>query len=274
MSDSRYIHGTTADEQLRLSRLNELLNDSSLAAMRLRGDEKILDVGSGLGQFSRAMARSGGGIRVVGIESNAAQLAEAKRQAELEDEADLVEFRSGDALDLPLSDHEWGTFDIVHARFVLEHLREPERAVEAMARAVHPGGRVILEDDNHDILRLWPSVPSFERMWELYAESYHHLGCDPNIGRRLVHLLTGVGLTQTRNDILFCGSSHGDSMHDAIVTNMAGCVESARETLITSGLATSDEIDQAARDLMAWMQTPGTALWYGTFRAEALAAAR
>ena len=67
----QYIHGTDPVEQQRLSRLNALLNSSSLQALSLRGGEAILDVGSGLGQFSRLMSRAAGPEgRVIGVEHN------------------------------------------------------------------------------------------------------------------------------------------------------------------------------------------------------------
>src|SRR5205809_904238 len=54
-----YIHGTGEDEQRRLSLMNDvLLNPAMLRELNLRGDEQIADFGSGLGQFSRAMARA------------------------------------------------------------------------------------------------------------------------------------------------------------------------------------------------------------------------
>jgi cyclopropane fatty-acyl-phospholipid synthase-like methyltransferase len=92
---SQYIHGTTPDEQARLSRLNNLLNSRSVEAMDLRGGEKILDVGSGLGQLTRAMARAAG-VKVIGIERSEQQIAEAQRQVALGCEETLVEFRQGD----------------------------------------------------------------------------------------------------------------------------------------------------------------------------------
>ncbi|HEY8848416.1 MAG TPA: hypothetical protein VIO12_03935 [Thermoanaerobaculia bacterium] len=59
MSDAVYIHGTSEEEQRRLSLMNDvLLNPASIRKMALRGDETILDLGAGLGQFTRAMARS------------------------------------------------------------------------------------------------------------------------------------------------------------------------------------------------------------------------
>lgn len=107
-TSSQYLHGTQPDEQRRLSLLNDLLNVGSLREMRLQGSERVLDVGSGLGQLSRAMARAAG-ARVIGVERSVEQIAEAKRQAAKAGEAGLVEFRQGEAMRLPLRDEEWGT---------------------------------------------------------------------------------------------------------------------------------------------------------------------
>src|SRR5262245_13231923 len=100
---SQYIHGTTRQQQSRLSLLNDLLKSRSSEAIGLVGGERILDVGSGLGQLTRAMARAAGQT-VIGIERSEHQIAEARRQAALEGEESLAEFRQGDALHLPLKD--------------------------------------------------------------------------------------------------------------------------------------------------------------------------
>src|SRR5262245_13271218 len=146
---SSYIHGTDPSEQKRLSLLNTIINDSSLRALGLRGGERILDVGSGLGQCTRAMARAAG-MRVVGIERSADQIDEARRQAREEGEEDRIELRQGDVLRLELPDGEWGAFDVAHARFVLEHVADPLAVVRSMVRAVRPGGRIVLEDDDRE----------------------------------------------------------------------------------------------------------------------------
>lgn len=117
---SQYLHGTSPDEQKRLTMLNDLLNEASLREMGLKGGERVLDVGSGLAQLTRAMGRLAGPTgRVVGIERSTIQIAEAKRQAAFAGEENLVELRQGDALNLPLRDGEWGTFDVAHTRFLL-----------------------------------------------------------------------------------------------------------------------------------------------------------
>ena len=139
---SEYLHGTTPEEQARLSKMNGILNEGSLRELGLRGGEKILDVGCGLAQLTRMMARAAGARgRVVGIERSPEQLAEAQRQAAAAGEEALVEMRQGNVFAMPLRDDEWGTFNLVHTRFLLERVPDPLGAVRAMMRAVRVGGR-------------------------------------------------------------------------------------------------------------------------------------
>ena len=264
-----YIHGSEPREQQRLSRLNDLLNRACLRELALRPGEKVLDVGSGLGQFTREIARAvGPDGRVVGIERDDRQLAEAQRQAREDDETDLVKWRQGDAFSLPLEKREWGSFDVVHARFVLEHLKEPERAVKQMVRALRRGGRVVLADDDHQIIRLWPEPPGFVELWEAYIRAYEHLGCDPFVGRRLVSLLNEAGATPRRNDWIFFGSCAGTPEFPAFVQNLIGVIETARE-VITGPLGfDTRKFDQTLRAIRQWGRRRDAALWYGLCWAE------
>ena len=165
--NSHYLHGTSTEEQSRLSKLNEMLNESPLREMNLRPGDRILDVGCGLGQLSRGMARLAGPRGyVLGLDRSGDQISQAQALAAAEKESNLVEFRQGNAYPLELRTNEWKTFDVVHTRFLLEHVREPLEVVRQMAQALKPGGRMILQDDSHDILRLHPQPPGFERSEE------------------------------------------------------------------------------------------------------------
>jgi ubiquinone/menaquinone biosynthesis C-methylase UbiE len=267
--DSHYLHGTAPAEQARLSRLNDLINKGALDELALRPGQRVLDVGSGLGQLTRGMGRQVGPTgRVVGIERSPEQLAEARRQAELAGEAETVEFRQGDATRLPLTNDEWGTFDVVHARFVLEHVTDPVAVVREMVRAVRPGGRVVLEDDAHDTFRLWPEPPGFGRLWASYLRTYDRVGNDPLIGHRLVSLLHQAGAAPVRNTWLFFGSCAGHPGLGAYVENLVRILNGVRQPIFDVGEVDAAGFDAGLAALREWGQRPDAAMWYAVSWAE------
>ena len=266
---SRYVHGTHPEEQQRLADLNTLLNRASLAALAPEPGESALDVGSGLGQFARELARVTG-TRVLGIERSPEQLARAEALAAEAGEASLVEFRAGDALAMPLGAAEWGTFDLAHARFLLEHVPAPQDVVNAMARAVRRGGRVVLADDDHEALRLWPEPPGVMLVWRAYMRTYDRLGNDPLVGRRLVELLANAGLQPRRISLLPFGSCAGDPTFSAYVANLAAIFVGARDAILATNGVSASAFDAALDALRAWGERRDAALWFALNWAEAV----
>jgi ubiquinone/menaquinone biosynthesis C-methylase UbiE len=268
-SDSHYLHGTAPEEQDRLSRLNALINEPSLREMKLRPGDKVLDVGSGLGQLTRAIAREVGHGLVVGVERSSEQITESQRLAKAAGEIDLVEFRQGDAARLPLRDDEWGSFDVAHTRWVLEHVTDPLSVVREMLRAVKPGGRIIVEDDSHDVMRLWPEPPGFERLWKCYIRTYDRVGNDPFIGHRLVALLQQAGTIPVRNTWLFFGACAGQpEVLRAYVENLARIFEGVREQILALGEVDAAFLDEGLDELRRWSSRPDAAFWYAISWAE------
>jgi SAM-dependent methyltransferase len=266
-SRPEYLHGTHASEQARLSTLNALLNGASLDALALRGGERILDVGSGLAQFARAMARAAGGP-VLGVERSADQVREARRKAEQDGESSLIDLRRGDAADLPLNEDEWGRFDVAHARFLLEHVRDPLAVVREMVRAVRPGGRIVLEDDDHDLLRLYPAVPEYELLWHAYIATFDGHGFDPWVGRRLVSLLHRAGAQPVASRTLFFGSCAGSTAFETMVANFVNIVDGARHEVQRQPGLNAARVDAGLDALRDWSRRPDSALWYSTCWAE------
>lgn len=258
-----YIHGTSSMEWARLAAMNDAINDACLAELRLTGNQRILDVGSGLGQFSRAMARAAGvASLVVGVERDESQIAEAQRLAAESAEGDWVDFRLGDAARLPLSEVERGTFDIVHTRFLLEHVRDPLAVVRQMVAAVRPGGRIVLADDDHDLLRLWPEPRDVNEAWHAYIQTYERNGCDPFVGRKMVQLLHQAGAVPTRNTFVFFAACRGHVLFPAFVENLIGVLRGARETVAGLGLLNPVQYDRALDHLRVWADRPDAAFWY------------
>ena len=270
-SNATYIHGSSAEEQKRLSLLNDLLNEKCLSELNPKPGDRILDVGCGLGQFSRVVANAVGAEGyVLGIERDEHQFMQARKRATDDDERDLVEFRLGDALALPLKNQEWGTFDLVYCRFLLEHLQDPGKAVSEMVKAVRPGGRVFLADDDHDYFHPWPEPDGFHPLWRAYVRSYENLGNDPYIGRRLVLLLREAGLKSISNACVFFGGCAGNASFEAVADNLIGALVGAKESILTGGLLDEASFSDGINGLVQWKHSPDSALWYSICCAEGL----
>jgi SAM-dependent methyltransferase len=224
--------------------------------------------------MARGMVKRGAS-RVLGIEQSDAQIQEALRQAEADGERHLVEsgrieLRPGDALDLPLGDEERGRFDVAHARFLLEHVTDPGAVVKQLVRAVRPGGRIVLSDDDHDMLRLWPEPPGFDLLWRGLIRSYDRLGCDPYVGRRLVALLAEAGARPVKNDLLWFGACAGEErgMFDTLALNVRIILVEAGEAIRRAGGIAPDDFDRAIFALEEWSARRDAAIWYAMNWAE------
>jgi ubiquinone/menaquinone biosynthesis C-methylase UbiE len=261
--DQPYVHGTSPREQARLGLMNDILNTGAIRALEVTHGERVLDLGTGLGQLTRAMARATGPKgKVVGIERSPEQLREAERLAREAGEQGLVDFRQGDATAPPLRDDEWGTFDLAHTRFLLEHLPRPLDLVRVMVRAVAPGGRIVLEDEDHEILRLWPEPPGLMEVWRAYIRSYEARGTDPSVGRKLVALLREAGATPCRCDWVFFGGCAGEVRFEPLVENLARILEGAEESIAATGLVRAAQVRAAVSALRTWGARPDAAFWY------------
>lgn len=138
-SASRAFFSTSAEAWDRLR--TELFGPRAdlVALLALLDDALVVgDLGCGTGAASEALAPFV--RRVVAVDNSRAMLAIAGRR--LDDHAN-VELREGDLEALPVAD---GELDAAVLALVLHHLPEPELALAEAARAVRPGGRVIVVD--------------------------------------------------------------------------------------------------------------------------------
>ncbi|OGE56259.1 hypothetical protein PENARI_c003G11259 [Penicillium arizonense] len=99
---------------------------------------KILDVGCGPGSISVSLAKLVPGGSVTGVEYVSDPLSGARALAQAEGVTNIT-FQEGDIHALPFED---GSFDIVHAHQVLQHIADPVLALREMRRVVKRGGIV------------------------------------------------------------------------------------------------------------------------------------
>lgn len=265
-----YIHGTTKKEQDRLTMLNKLLNQRCLDKIKLNGSERALDIGSGLGIFSRMLANQLPKGLVVGIEKSVDQLTASKQKALAAKEIGLVDFRSGGAYRLPLEDSEWGTFDIIFIRFLLEHLGDPNRALQEAYKALRPGGRIYLVDDDHANFHITPLSSGFEALWPPYCQAYIKQGNDPFIGRNLISLLNTAGFNGFAIDFILFGGAQSEVYFLDHANNLMGFLEGARSEIKNVAPLSDDVFNLHLDDIRNWSQKPDACLWYFANWAEAM----
>ncbi|MEJ7728009.1 MAG: class I SAM-dependent methyltransferase [Polyangiaceae bacterium] len=126
-------------------------NDDFLALMarrwRLPAVRKVLDLGSGVGHWGRALApHLPGGAEVTGVDREARWVAEATALAEARGLAPRFRYVQGDAMALPF---EAGTFDLVTCQTVLIHVGDVAAVLREMVRVTAPGGLVGVAEPNN-----------------------------------------------------------------------------------------------------------------------------
>jgi SAM-dependent methyltransferase len=236
---STYIHGTEPSEQERLAGLNRMTNAAFIEFLRVAPGSRVLEVGSGLGILAAEVASATAGAEVVGVELSAAQLAAAAQ-------AKRVTFKQGDAHALDFPD---ASFDVVYARYLLEHVADPERVLREMRRVTRPGGRVAVCENDVSLLRFDPPCPAFDRAWEVFTRFQTMLGGDGLIGRRLYRLFRSAGFTDIQLSVQPEVHWHGSPGYVAWVHNIIGNLESAREGMLAAGAISESELNAGVADL-------------------------
>ena len=164
------------------------------------GGTKVIDVGCGAGRHSYEAYRRG--ADVIAFDQNAEELAEvdtmlqamgAEGEAPESAKAQVV---VGDALALPYPD---GTFDVVIASEILEHVPDDETALAELVRVLRPGGSLVV------------TVPRWlpEKICWLLSDSYH-----ANEGGHIrIYQADELRSKVEACGAIFTGSAHAHALH-------------------------------------------------------------
>jgi len=258
-----YTHGH-ADPVLQSHRWRTVENSAGYLAPHLRAGLDLLDVGCGPGTITVDLAARVAPGRVVGLDVSAAPLAEARSAA---DRAGVdVEFAVGDVYALEAAD---GSFDVVHAHQVLQHLTDPVAALREMARVCRPGGLVAVRDVDYAATTWFPANPGLDRWLALYGQVARRNSAEPDAGRRLLSWAHAAGLREvTATTSAWCYASPAERAWWGSSWAGRATASTFAEQALAYGLASAGELDAIAAAWQEWAAADDG--WLGMLHGELL----
>ena len=153
----------------------------------LGADARFVEVGCGPGEFVHAVLEARPGMRADGVDSSPERIEAARQRHNGNPRAT---FHCHDACNLPI---ETGTCDLAFSRFLLEYVRDKQGVVDEMFRVCRPGGKVVLQDLDGQLVWHDAAPPAVHQGIETVVSSLAGTGFDPYTGRKLRQMARRAG---------------------------------------------------------------------------------
>jgi SAM-dependent methyltransferase len=145
----------------------------------------------------------------------------------------------------------WTDLDLAHARLVLVHVPDRERALDNMIASLRPGGWLLIEDADPALQPLacpdahGPEQQLANKVRDGFRRLMKGRGVDLGYGRKLPRLLRDAGLIDVQAEAFF------PVTHPASAVLERATVEMLRSQLCGASLVTEEEIERHLTNLGA-----------------------
>jgi SAM-dependent methyltransferase len=243
-----YLHGHH-DSVLRSHRWRTAENSAGYLLAALPAAASVLDVGCGPGTITAGLAARVPRGAVVGIDAAGDVLTAARQEAGRRGQSN-VGFAAGDGYRLAFGD---GTFDVVHAHQVLQHLSDPAGALAEMRRVCRPGGLVAARDSDYGGMIWFPEDPELAEWRALYQQVARVLGGEPDAGRRLLSWAQAAGFTAIEATAsTWCYTAPGERSWWGTLWAERLTESSFGERVVEHGLGTRRDLKRLADAWLRW----------------------
>jgi ubiquinone/menaquinone biosynthesis C-methylase UbiE len=186
LPDDGYVLARTSEEYQRLrwqARLWEPVTAQALDRVGIRPGMRCLDVGCGPGEVMRLMAgRVGPSGRMTGLDNDPRVGREALQ---------ILRTTVGGQFRFVHADAETtgappgGPFDLVYARLLLLHVRDPVAMVRKLYAWTRPGGVLLVQDYDCAPMSIMPRLATWEEFERVFYGVCEKAGRDARIGQKL-----------------------------------------------------------------------------------------
>lgn len=228
----------------------------------------ILDIGCGPGTITADLAELVNPGHVVAVDSSDKAVEIARKTI---DSRGLHNARAmtADLYDLESAGLQSGSFDIVHAHQVLQHVADPVEALRAMSSACKPGGIVAARDSDYHAATWYPASSGLDRWMELYQKIARANGGEPDAGRHMLSWAQAAGFRKivpsascwcfaTPEDRAWWGGLWADRITKSSIADQA----------LEMGLAAKSDLEGLADAWREWVASPDG--WYVIVSGEVL----
>jgi SAM-dependent methyltransferase len=261
-----YTHGHH-ESVLRSHRWRTAENSAAYLLPRIKPGMRLLDVGCGPGTITMDLAeRVGTAGRVTALERTESALGLARAEAQRRGTTN-VEFVVGNVQALDLDD---GSYDVVHAHQVLQHVDDPVQALREMARVCTPGGTVAVRESDFGGFTWFPAVPELDRWLDVYLRVARSNDAEPEAGRRLLGWAHEAGLSDvTAGSSTWCFAAPEDRAWWGGLWADRVVASDLATQLVERGIASRPELEEIAAGWRRWAEEPDG--WFSVLHGEILA---
>lgn len=256
MSDFDYVHGYSHVEA------DRLIDQANVLAHLLHHDtgfppgSRVLEAGCGVGAQTVLLATQSPGAHITSVDISEKSLKAAQARVAAAHLGD-VRFGRADIYRLPFPDR---SFDHVFVCFVLEHLREPCRALAELSRVLVAGGTLTVIEGDHGSAYYHPTSERAQKTIDCLSAIQAHAGGNALIGRSLFPLLAQAGLTDTRVTprVVYADDSRPNWVEGFTKNTFIAMVKGVRAQAVALGLMDARAWDEGIADLERTSETDGT----------------
>jgi ubiquinone/menaquinone biosynthesis C-methylase UbiE len=190
MGNTKYVHGYSGREALRLNDQADTLDDIIHNDTIFYNDSLVLEAGCGVGAQTKIIAVKNPYSNFISVDLSKDSIIEAQNLIKSLDIKN-VEFKQADIYNLSFKDE---TFDSIIICFVLEHLNNPIQALNELKRVLKKGGAMIAIEGDHGSTFFYPDSKHAHSAIDCQIQLQRQSGGNSNIGRELYPLFKSIGL--------------------------------------------------------------------------------